>query len=38
MVRLEKSLLDKLINKNLLNKREISAPLKHNIRNKQKVG
>ncbi len=38
MVLLERTLLDRLINKNLLNKRALGKPLKNYYRNKQGRG
>lgn len=38
MVRLERSLLDRAINVSVLNKRQLSRPLKHNLRTKGKIG
>lgn len=38
MVRLERSLLDRAINVSVLNKRQLSRPLKQNLRTKGKIG
>lgn len=36
--RIERGLLDKMISNNLMGKRRMGRPLKHNIRNRGKAG